>query len=118
MSEPWVCFHCGFSSADRIEAAGHFGEFGDEFPICLTWAKLNADDRLQEYQNITGELNREREENLRMRSQIEGLEYRLYDFEILLGSRFKGCKTINDAFNLYDSMEGRALAAEEKCSKL
>ena len=110
----WRCFHCGFETSDHKEGAAHFGDRDDESPICITWASLSVEERLGEYQALTRELNGERDENARLRSREEYLEFRLLEFENLLGSRFKGCRTINDAYNLYDSMEGRALAAEER----
>lgn len=110
----WTCFHCGFETKERAEASNHFGDRDDESPICIVWQELDADGKASQYQSALGELAAERDENIKYRSTIEGLEYRLLEFENLLGSRFKGCRSINDAFNLYDSMEGRALLAEEQ----
>lgn len=114
----WLCFHCGFSTSDHKEAKCHFGDRDDESPVCVFWRDLDADGKLSEHHELLGELAAERDENIQYRSTIEGLEYRLLGFENLLCSRFLNCKTLNDAFNLYDSMEGRALAAEEKLREL
>lgn len=116
--ETWLCFHCGFETADRREAQAHFGEGPDEEPLCRSWAELDADGRASEYQSAMGELEREREEADRLRTEVENLEHRLGSYESLVGSRFRGCRTIGDAFNLFDSMEGRALAAEQRLAEL
>ena len=110
----WRCFHCGFETSDRKEASGHFGEFGEEYPLCIHWADLDADGKASEFQSINAELEGEHEENLKLRQQVEQLEYLTGSQEADISSRFKGCRTINEAFFKYDSMEGRALAAEEK----
>lgn len=117
----WVCFHCGFETSNSGEAEAHFGERDDtqEFtPTCIWWSKLSAEARIQEFQDLRQQLNAEQIECGSQNIKIEGLEFRLLEFENLLGSRFKGCKSINDAFNLYDSMEGRALAAEADARRL
>lgn len=110
----WLCFHCGFQTSDHREAASHFGDSDDERPLCVTWSALNAEGKASEYQSALRELNAERDENLVLKTKIEGLEYRLSAFENLLYSRFPNCRTLDQAFNMYDSMEGRALAAEER----
>jgi hypothetical protein len=112
----WRCFHCGFESADPAEAEAHFGERDDaeEFkPLCKWWKRIDDGERAQTLQDTIQQLNAERDETARLLVKIEGLEYRLTGFEDLTYSRFK-VRSINDAYSLYDSMEGRALAAEEK----
>lgn len=114
LCEEWRCFHCEFATSDAKEAAAHFGDRDDESPICVTWKELNADGKLAEFQQMFGELESERDESNQLRMSVETLEYRLSEYENLLSSRFKNCRTLNDAFNLFDSVEGRMLAAEEK----
>jgi hypothetical protein len=46
----------------------------------------------------------EADDNLKLRAQVEQLEYRLSLFENVLSSRFPNCRTLDEAFNLYDSM--------------
>lgn len=116
--QTWRCFHCGFETSDRKEASGHFGEFGEEYPLCIHWSDLDADGKASEFQSINAELEGEREENLKLRQQVEQLEYLTGSQEAAISSRFKGCRTINEAFFKYDSMEGRALAAEERIAAL
>ena len=112
--QTWRCFHCGFDTSDKTEASGHFGEFGEEYPLCIHWSDLDADSKASEFQRINAELEGEREENLKLRQQVEQLEYLTGSQEADISSRFKGCRTINEAFFKYDSMEGRMLVAEEK----
>lgn len=116
--QTWRCFHCGFETSDRKEASGHFGEFGEEYPLCIHWSDLDADGKASEFQSINAELEGEREENLKLRQQVEQLEYLTGSQEADISSRFKGCRTINEAFFKYDSMEGRALAAEARIAAL
>jgi hypothetical protein len=69
----WLCFHCEFATSDSKEAANHFGDLDDGEPICQTWKVLNADEKLQEYQSIMGELNAERDENAKLSTQLSGI---------------------------------------------
>jgi hypothetical protein len=110
----WRCFNCGFETQDDTEALAHFGNDDHGKSICVTWAELNADGRAQEYQSQVEERNATEEENTKLRQENETLEDWLGGIEGEIASRFKGCRTVNDAFNLYDSMEGRALASEER----
>lgn len=110
----WRCFHCGFETIHRAEAAAHFGDDDDGQPICLDWMKLNADERIAAYQGVIKELDAERDENTRLRERAESLEHRVNGIEAEVGSRFKGCRTVNEAWCQFDSMEGRALLAEQR----
>jgi len=109
----WRCFHCDFVTSDRKEAMGHFGDMDDEYPVCVVWSDLNADEKVAEYASMGAELAAERDENTTLQHRIEGLEHQIAGIESEISSRFKGCRTINDAWHAFDSMEGRALAAEE-----
>lgn len=73
----WCCFHCGFETSDYQEAEAHFGERDDpeEFkPLCRWWKRMSSEERGQALQDTIQELAAEREENARMRTQVEGLE--------------------------------------------
>lgn len=116
----WRCFQCGFETADEKLAAAHFGD-GDGSegrPLCLDWKDLDADGRASQMQSYLQELNGERDENAKLRQEIEGLEYQVSGISAAVSSRFKGCTTINEAWQKYDSMEGRALAAEWPLERL
>jgi hypothetical protein len=119
---PWRCFHCDFITTDPAEAESHFGERDDaeEFnPICKWWDRMGDDERIATLQSYIKDIRAEQEENYRLRRQIEGLEYQVDAPPPWKGYRvFRECTSINEIFCLYDSMEGRALAAEEQIKKL
>lgn len=113
----WRCFHCGFETASATEAEAHFGERDDaeEFkPLCKWWSKLSAEERAAQFQDVLQQLNQERDEASRLLRKVEGLEYRVESQESEIASRFKGCRSINDAWHAFDIMEGRALWAEQQ----
>lgn len=112
----WTCFHCDFNTSDPKEARSHFGDRDDEEPLCCTWKVLNADGKANEFQAVVGELDAERDENALLRTRIEGLEYQVEGqrADIQSFKPFRECTTIQGIFQVYDSMEGRALAAEER----
>jgi hypothetical protein len=117
-SIPWRCFHCDFVTTDRATAAAHFGERDDpeEFkPICRWWENLAKDERVETLQDTLRQLNSERDENQSLRTKVDGLEYQVNSQEGCIKSYkpFRDCHSIHEVFCLYDSMEGRALAAEE-----
>jgi hypothetical protein len=116
---PWRCFFCDFITTDRAGAAAHFGDRDDasEFkPICKWWNSITQDERLQVLQDTLKQLDREQRENMSQRTAIEGLEYQVNGLvpQIKSYAPFRGCNSIYDVFCIYDSMEGRALAAEER----
>lgn len=123
---PWRCYHCDFITNDPQEAEAHFGERDDaeEFkPICKWWANMDDHERLETLQSYIKDLAQERNDNYRQRTAIEGLEYQvglLYNKEFNGYKPFREAKvtSVYEAFCLYDSMEGRALAAEEKLREL
>jgi hypothetical protein len=115
---PWRCFCCDFVTNDREEAAAHFGDRDDaeEFkPICRWWNFLEQDERLQTLQDTLKQLAAEQRDNQRLRTHIEGLEYQVESIpqQIKSYKPFRNCSTIYGIFCEFDSMEGRALAAEE-----
>jgi hypothetical protein len=118
MTQGWRCFHCDFFTEDEKEASGHFGDRDDGDPICRTWSELNTDGRLSEYQSAIRELAEERDENCTLRQANESLEesrdYYKQQLEGRISSRIPGATDLNEAFFKYDSMEGRALLAEER----
>ncbi len=109
----WICFHCGFETADEKEASGHFGDRDDGEPFCAYWKDMPDLEKAQELQSKHAQWMESEDENMRLRTQIEGLEYRLLGAEAVVPSNFKNCTTLNDVRNEYDSMQGRALAGDE-----
>ena len=119
---PWRCFQCDFVTSDPEEAAAHFGDRddGEEFkPICKWWARMDDAERLETMQDQVRELNRGAEELIKLRDHVEALEEQLANQENAIKSYkpFRQCRSINDVFNVFDSMEGRALAAEERLKR-
>lgn len=77
-------------------------------PLCIdrpSYAELLT--RLRRSENENWEHFRYRN---KLEDECEALSSQLSAFKSL----FPGCQTARDVFNKYDSMEGRALAAEEK----
>lgn len=111
-SHGWTCFHCGDTFHGQAQARNHFGWTTDAEPGCVL--KLSAEDRsllrhvrAQEIRNaeLTADLHNEttlsQHHSHATRAELQGFK------------PFRQCATIQDVFNVYDSMEGRALAAEE-----
>jgi len=120
---PWRCFHCDFITNDPTEAEAHFGDRDDaeEFkPICKWWDRTGEDERISILQGYIRDIRSEQEENHKRRIEIEGLEYQLQPHRsVFKGYKpFRDCCSVHDVFCVYDSMEGRALAAEEKVNNL
>ncbi len=122
-STPWRCFHCDFITNDQEEAAAHFGDRDDaeEFkPLCRWWLQMDDAERGAVLQDTIKQLNAEQRENMQHRTAIEGLEYQVGAASGAIASYkpFRGCTSMYEVFCIFDSMEGRALAAEEKLREL
>lgn len=116
---PWRCFHCDFITTDHAEAEAHFGDRDDDSgtsPVCKWWASMSADEKLIQLQAALRDLTEERGISSRQRVAIEGLEYQVDSIphQIKSYKPFRGCNSIYDVFCVFDSMEGRAIAPEEK----
>ncbi len=116
---PWRCFHCDFITNDEEEARAHFGDCDDasDFtPLCKWWSNMDDQERKEQFQVLLQELNSERDDNMKLRDENEALEYKVHSQESAIKSYkpFRECRSINEIFCLYDSMEGRVLAAEER----
>lgn len=119
---PWRCFHCDFVTTDPAEAQAHFGDRDDaeEFkPICKWWARMDDAERRDALQETLKQLHERDDEVMRLQTKVEGLEYQVDSVESCIKSYkpFRNCRTIHDVFCLFDSMEGRAIAAEERDSQ-
>lgn len=112
----WTCFHCGFETKDQAEAMAHFGDdMHEPLALCQHWLSWADHEKVHEYQQLTMELNGEREESEKQRKVIEALEYRLGGLENIIDSRFPGCRTIDhQIFHRYDTLEGEKLVALEQ----
>lgn len=118
----WVCFHCGeeFSVPRQkchqraLEAAReHFGATPQDEPLCkvatLPHAELVRRVRAAEESERAA---------IEARQQADDEAEAAHSALSSLGTYFKGARTVYDAFCLFDSMEGRALAAEERAAAL
>lgn len=111
----WTCFHCGDTFMHERAARDHFGATPDREPACVM--KLTSEDR-----SLTRRIRWLESEIERLRSDIEAestaSEVFYGKLQSLLKSYrpFRECRSLQDVFNVYDSMEGRALAAEERLS--
>jgi hypothetical protein len=116
VDRPWICFHCGFETSDPAEAEAHFGDRDDaeEFtPICRWWRNTPDAERVYAMQDLHRDLVAERAENARLDRRVEGLEYETQSQSSVIAQYFKGCSTIYQAYCEFETMEGRALAAEK-----
>ena len=110
----WVCFHCGERFMNEHNARLHFGPMPDAEPGCVM--KLLSEDKrllikIRKLQSIIDDL----------REQNEQLDYEgglASSIKHELSEQFNGAKTVREAWFQYESMEGRALAAEERLEAL
>ena len=101
----WKCFHCGVMCATHAEATGHFGPTETWKPTCQDRSselELLARTRAAESgaHDFLGQRNDADEQSEIASAKLSEL------------GRFKGAKSIYDAWCMFESMEGRALAAE------
>lgn len=122
MSEPdtylapergWTCFHCGETFKTLGPARDHFGGSIYAEPGCMVRVQAGEERGLQMA------LRAAEAEIDKLRNDIDGDISSSLNFHIRLEAQldsykpFRGCRSIKEVFDLYDSMEGRALAAEE-----
>jgi hypothetical protein len=108
----WTCFHCGETYLHHYSARQHFGATPDKVPACLM--KIEPGDRplLRKIRALEAEADRLRTD---LEFDTTGTKVFCGRLQSMLNAYkpFRGCRTIQDVFNVYDSMEGRAIAAEE-----
>lgn len=116
----WTCFHCGEHFPGNMEGAYrariHFGATINTLPGCLE--KLTAPER-----SLLRQLRAAQHDNERLRAEAEDEFGQRYYARVSADIKataavFKDCSSLRDLFNLYDSMEGRALAAEERLAEI
>lgn len=114
----WTCWHCGETFKTVRTARDHFGGSIDAEPGCMIRVQAG------EERGLLMALRAVEAENARLRNDIEGEVSSTLDFHIRLEAHlnsyppFRGCRSVKEVFDLYDSMEGRALAAEERLAAL
>lgn len=115
---PWRCFHCNETFTTPGAAADHFGKYVDSIPGCVLKVQL-GDER-----GWLMELRRLQEENAHLREQMNEEYWDQGAFNAHLKTLlqtyrpFRRCETLQGAYMVFDSMEGRALAAEERLAQI
>jgi len=112
---PWKCFFCGEIFGDAITASRHFGEDIGSQPGCIDPLRKDEKARLRKLQLARYEERRARQDRDKVQDQADAYHAQCAELERLFG---KGRSTAHQAWRELDSMEGRALAAEEKVRHL
>jgi hypothetical protein len=115
----WVCFHCGERFTTIGNAEDHFGKRPEITPACRI--KLGEERGLvMELRKAEASRDEWMDQALRGRAEIEHLECKVESLTTAMQGYkpFRECRSINDAFFVFDSMEGRAIAAEERLKAL
>lgn len=114
----WTCFHCGETFTTVGSARDHFGSTPSSQPGCMIRVQFGDERGLQmalrkvedEVERLRADINNETTFSQRFYNQLES---------IIAGySVFKTCRTIQDIFNLYDSLEGEKISLAEKNEQL
>src|ERR1051326_4256192 len=111
----WRCFHCVETFTTPGAARDHFGDYMNSTPGCILKVQLGNE------RGWLMELRRLQEENEHLRQQMNEEYWNQTAFNAHLKTLiqsyrpFRKCNSLQDVLYVYDSMEGRALAAEEKC---
>lgn len=106
-ADQWRCFHCDEVFTDRQSAQDHFGLDDIEPPACIQ--VLTEGERA-----IVEDRRHWRNRALAAESEAEQKAYEahLLTFDLSWSRQFRGARSLNEAFHVFDAMEGRALAAE------
>jgi hypothetical protein len=111
LERSWRCFHCDEVFTDEETARAHFGtEMENDHPACVKMLTTGQKTLIREAAVMFRRALQSEAEN-------ELLGHKLQDIESIIRHRFQ-VASLNDVFNLYDSMEGRALAAEALAATL
>lgn len=110
----WVCFHCGEhfpgTFGGQRSAQEHFGEKPCATPACIVKGDKGLLRALRHAEREAARWQNDAHEGI----SIDRAYYARLESDIKLLKPFKNCRSLQDVFNVYDSMEGRALAAEER----
>lgn len=106
----WTCFHCGdhFPCSDAGERAAreHFGPTPDWSPLCIERKTISDDALLLMSRRARADAAKFLQERHEAEEEAEVAHAKL-------GALWQfPARSVHDAFNMYHSMEGRALAAE------
>jgi len=124
----WTCFHCGERFTTWGSAQDHFGATQESQAGCLIDRVALEDGTntqrgrglLMELRKVEAERDDWMQQALSGRNEIEALECRVESMTAAMQSYkpFRECRSINDVFFVFDSMEGRAIAAESVRAEL
>lgn len=104
---PWVCYHCGWVCNTRAEGLDHFGYDESEMPTCIVVAT-------ETQQAIVEDRRFWKNRALRAEDDLEQAEHIASSFTWDLRSKFKGAKSVTEAWQKYETLEGENLALKEK----
>jgi hypothetical protein len=110
----WTCFHCGETFHREKTAREHFGEYTGFDPACIERLKFSDAELMRRVRVAESLAERDR---AAMSHAVEERDAEYARIPAFL-RRFEGTQTLNDVFHLYDSMQGRAIAAEAILAKL
>ncbi|MES5483595.1 hypothetical protein QMZ05_12625 [Bradyrhizobium sp. INPA03-11B] len=109
----WRCFFCNEVFKDEAEARIHFGLDEEWTAGCIDPLTKDEKERRADQVQFYIELDGERERS----AALQDKAYLLGHWEDDLKRHFNGAKSVNQAMLMFDAMEGRALAAEEKLAQ-
>lgn len=111
----WVCFHCGERFTTPGTAEDHFGKSPDDTAACKI--KVGEERGLvMEMRRAQEQAEEQLQRALQAERDLEAAECRIASLTTAMQGYkpFAKCRSINEVFFVFDSMEGRALAAEER----
>jgi phage terminase large subunit GpA-like protein len=110
----WTCFHCGETFTNEESARTHFGRTECDTAACVIAAHDGG--LVMKMREAEQRADEQLERALQAERDLEAAQCQIDSLSTAMRSYapFKNCRSINDVFFVYDSMEGRALAAEEQ----
>lgn len=115
----WICFHCGEQLKTVGNAQDHFG--GNPGALAACQIKVGEErGLLMELRKAEAAAEQYQARALEAEQRVESLEYQVNGqlSEMQSYQPFRGCRSIYEIFCVYDSVEGRAIAAEERVGQL
>lgn len=109
----WRCFFCNEVFTDEAAARNHFGLDEEWTAGCIDPLTKDEKERRADQVQFYIELDGERERS----AALQDKAYLLGHWEDDLKRHFNGAKSVNQAMLMYEAMETRALAAEEKLAQ-
>lgn len=119
---PWHCFHCGEVCKTFQEGIDHFGYDETEMPACVTILKEGEKAIIEDRREWRERCHEEKHQHEHTSQKLSDLGWSVW--EIIRNEtkyqRLEGSieQKVDDLRMIWDSMEGRALAAESTLSVL